>query len=798
MSLGMPPSIFFAYPSRPALRRTTVSEAAQALTETGEARGYTWESLAIGGRLIISQITTAIDQSVLSIFDITEPNENVLFELGYAIGANKRVWLIRDRSFAAAGRQWDKFALLSPIGYVPYSTSETIVSEFLAARPHEATTTAFDDLVANGLVPDASSSVLYLASPHDTNASHGLTRALERERSPSFTLAIADPRESVIQPLSWYAESIAASRGVVAHFTSPKRQDGDIHNARMALLSGLARGMGKPLLMLAEEDYSTPIDYQDALFIYSVPRDVVARVNGWLRDHRPLLEGGAYRTPPSEAFKRAAELRSLRLGSHVAEDEAASLSDYFVETRPYTEVLRGGVRLFVGRKGAGKTANLLHAASDLSADARNVVCVIKPPAYELASLLRLLRRFKEKDEKGFLIESMWKYLLWSELARTAASRIREQRAVIVPATPEWNLVEAVGNERDLVLEEFSIRLERAVEDLLPIDIETGVAAGRAAISEALHETRIRALVALLAEALSGKHRVAILVDNLDKAWTRDSDLGELSQFVLGLLSAMRLIGLELQKRGKGRQPLGVSLAVFLRSDIYSHVTRTAREPDKLAVSTLDWNDQDLLLRVLEERYAIATGAQGQELWKRLFCPFVDFTPTRDWFFYAVLPRPRDMLYLANASITNAVNRRRDQVQPQDVKDARLAYSTYAFESLLVEGEPDLPQMESVLYEFAASPSIQPQSEVLERIRRGLGRKPAKSETAVLTQLLELSFLGLQSAGVQPVYLDNPAGLARAMAIAQAKSNEAHSEIRYSVHPAFRPFLEITETLAWLT
>ena len=109
MSLGMPPAIFFAYPSRPALRRTLLSaKAAEALTETGEARGHTWESLSIGGRLIIAQITTAIDGSVLSVFDTTEPNENVLFELGYAIGAKKRVWLIRDRlvrgCYAAMGQ----------------------------------------------------------------------------------------------------------------------------------------------------------------------------------------------------------------------------------------------------------------------------------------------------------------------------------------------------------------------------------------------------------------------------------------------------------------------------------------------------------------------------------------------------------------------------------------------------------------------------------------------------------------------------------------------------------------------
>ena len=35
--------------------------------------------------------------------------------------------------------------------------------------------------------------------------------------------------------------------------------------------------------MLAEEDYSTPIDYQDLLYVYAVPRDVVSRTNAWLR-----------------------------------------------------------------------------------------------------------------------------------------------------------------------------------------------------------------------------------------------------------------------------------------------------------------------------------------------------------------------------------------------------------------------------------------------------------------------------------------------------------------------------------
>ena len=148
MSLLIPPLAFFGYPFKPALHRSTVSEAALALASTGEIEALAWEQLAVGGRLIIGEITNAIDRSTIAVFDITDLNENVLFELGYSIGRKKRIWLIRDKSFAGATRRWDKFALLQPIGHARYDNSDEIFALFMRERHNEAETTIFEQLVA--------------------------------------------------------------------------------------------------------------------------------------------------------------------------------------------------------------------------------------------------------------------------------------------------------------------------------------------------------------------------------------------------------------------------------------------------------------------------------------------------------------------------------------------------------------------------------------------------------------------------------------------------------------------------
>ena len=69
----------------------TVKAAVDELNNTGVVHAVTWESLRAPGRPLIDKVLGEIDRSDVCAFDVTGLNPNVMFELGYAIGAGKRV-----------------------------------------------------------------------------------------------------------------------------------------------------------------------------------------------------------------------------------------------------------------------------------------------------------------------------------------------------------------------------------------------------------------------------------------------------------------------------------------------------------------------------------------------------------------------------------------------------------------------------------------------------------------------------------------------------------------------------------
>jgi len=493
--------VFFAYPTKPEIRRETIAAAADAIGLSGSVLAVTWQDLGSPGRLAIDEIMGAIDSSHLVSCDITDLNQNVLFELGYAIGAKRHVWLTRDTTDETAARLWKQFGLLRSVYYLSYANSDQIVAAFEHERPQRRTGTLYDDLIAPSLAATTPTSLFYFKSLHDTNASRALTRAIE-ETLAGRTVVAADPQEGAFKPLGWYAQELHNTRAAIVHFTGEGRYDSRVHNARCALVAGLACGLGTPLLMLAEPGYAPPFDYQDLLYVYQNAKDCERNARAWLESSLNSRQS----TPPAAATSRAADmasaLKTLRLGSHIAEDERTTLADYFVETRNYLEVLGGATTIFVGRKGTGKTANFMRAADELRSDKRNLVCAIKPPGYELDDVVQLLGSYRDQNQKGYMVESLWKYLLFTEIARSAATEIRSRPAVPEATSPEGQLLAMASDSDGILHEEFAVRLERGVRDLLNTPALSGVEEKRVAISEVLHDGVLRELRELLGRVLT--------------------------------------------------------------------------------------------------------------------------------------------------------------------------------------------------------------------------------------------------------------------------------------------------------
>ena len=781
---------FFAYPSQPASIPEIVKSAVHEINKSQECHIKTWQECAISGKVIIDVICREIDDAGLFIADLTGANPNVLFELGYAIGKQKRVWLLLDTSIEDSKTLFDQLRILTTVGYSPYSNAQNIIDEFYSQQPW---TDLHDSSFARSIEPALGRRegmrLLYLKNQHETEASTLLSRMVDALRIP---ITISDPRESSVQALVWYGTKIWCAPGVIAHLSGVSRRGSRLHNSRYAFVSGLAHGFQKPLLMLAEADYSTPIDYRDILRHYKTPSECEMIGQRWLEEvsseyARVRRETGEY----AKKLALAADLRSLNLGEYLAENEEDTLDEYFIETQAFLRVMKGQHSVVVGNKGSGKTANLFMAAKRLSADKRNLVCVIKPVSYDVQGVVRLGRGIEERDKKGYLAEALWKFLIFSEMARAAYEELLE-RPYVDENSPEGRLKELMEGQESTLQDEFAVRLERCVRSLHSSSTEDSLHDFRGAISEHLHESVLRELRKLLGEVLTGRQRVAILIDNLDKAWDHREDIEHLSDFLFGLLRVAKSIPREFARADYWRKPVNVSITIFLRNDIFGRVMKKAREPDKIQYDRLAWEDREALMRVIDERLAVnREGMSPELLWEEVFCPMVGSESSRDYILRTILPRPRDLVFFTKAALSTALNRGHGRVEEEDIREAESLYSQFIFEVVQVENGISLPELEDMMFEFVGGREILSRGEVLRTIAKS-GVDEDRQQYA-LRHLIALSFLGVEVRSNEFRYCSNIDEIQKLERLSERFGGDSAVAPRYRIHKAFHAFLEVASS-----
>lgn len=783
------PSGFFAYPSDPPGLGDTLREG---ITRINRAAGFSitpWEECKTGGKVILSAITQAVDSADLFCADITFLNPNVMFELGYAIGRDRRLWLVLDSSIESSRNNWRKLGLLATVGYSDYRNSIDIEREFYRESPHEDLQPGFlTRELKSALDPSSDSSLLFLKNAHDTEANIRLSRALRDSEMPITT---DDPSESSGQTLHWYANKTYNSLGVLCHLLRNDRENTLLQNSRYALIAGMAHALGKPLLMIAERPFQAPIDYHDLLRTYDTAGDALSQSQTWIAARegewrRLARDRDEYR----ERVRFAAELGSIDWGEYIAENEESGLAaQYFVETASFQQALAGRHMTFVGRKGVGKTANLIKLASRLREDPRVLVTVIKPIAYELGSVLRTIGELERQDQKSYVVEALWKYLLLTEISRSLFLEIRDRPAAFV-ARDEEPFVRLVDESAQLVLDDFAIRLESAAALISSVRGVAGTREFREGISEALHRTLLGRIERALRAALAGKQRVAVLIDNLDKAWNRRDGLPEIAEVYLGLLGSASRLRAEFARSAGLRRPIELSLAIFMRSDIFDWVRNFAREPDKISCHTIRWDDPELLLRVPEERF-LASQAQDtspREMWDRFFCTNVLGSPTRQYLVKHCLPRPRDIMFLLKNAVAVALNRRHSRIEEGDIIAAEEEYSRWVFEMIQVEGNALGEHFESLLYELVGGPSVLTRSQ-LEARYLACGIRQGEFQ-ATTDGLCLLTLLGVEIEADSFAYAEDSQAHRRNLRLAEEQAQRGDGEPRFRIHPAFWKFMGI--------
>ena len=741
--------IFYAYPNDPPSIGEIITNSVDKLRNDNRykqdrVRFYKWTDIRVGGKPLVANILNEVDKSAVLACDLTYPNPNVAFELGYAIAKFKRIWMTVNSGVENAEQRVRRlyFGVVGS-GYAKYENSEQLVAAYKLDSPESSLDSTLLGAHYKGNWPrNESPTLLYIKPPISTEA---VIQCMGFLYDSIFgdSLIVDDPAENQAPALAWYAQSILSSDAVLVHMLSTDQVGNQEQNVKCSLVAGLARGFKKEVLMVAQSPFESPLDYQDLLRIHDTAGACKDSVSGWLDKVISGLPQRRSRRP--EGTARSAEgrdLRGLTIGEPVAENERQRLDEYFLETASYFRAMDDQLTIVVGRRGVGKSAQLYAMQSTLLRDTRNHVCVIKPVGYEIDGLVRVLHSIYHNSERGYLIESLWKYLIYSELARslneTIISGFRNQDY----GEKERNFVNYYDSRAHLFAPPFSERLDSAVAALGEVGAIGDAVAQRRRISELLHDRELRELRQELGKALAGYRRVSILVDNLDSPWGVSKDVNELAQLLWGLLQVATDIVPEFGKQDHWRNAVKVYMTIFLRSDIFAVIQPKAPEQDKLPIQRIVWDDREVLKRLIDARFEFGSPTRdtADQTWNHLFPQeVVGLTP---WNFVidSVLPRPRDVIYLMREAVDGAINRGHSSVSQQDLLDAREKYSEYAFRSVIAEDDPRKGRLEDVLYEFAGSPKIVDRAEVEHRF--SLAEVAPQDYDYYLDLLCDVNFLAI--------------------------------------------------------
>ena len=788
--------VFFAYPSSPPSLGETIGRSIEDLHATPEISDAAlkirpWPDISISGTRLLTQITEAIHRSDVVAFDVTYRNANVAFELGYSIAVFKRIWLSLDVSIKNADRDFKHlYTGMLGAGYARYRNHHELMEAFLCDKPWATLDQCLLAAAYQTRSPHSEHpTLLYVKPDFDTDAVISVRERLQHSPFAS-SLIIDDPRENAGATLEWYADNISDADAVLVHLLGDRHNRSETYNAKASFVAGLAHGFRKPLLMLAHTPFRCPTDYQQFLKEHNTSQDCIYHLDSWMEaiplPRRRARRSADLRLPTSPT----PQLRDLSLGEPVAENERSRLDDYFVETSSFYEAQESDLSIFVGRRGTGKTASFIALNKEFRRDARNHVCTVQPVGYEVDGLIRLLSEDWRTAERGYLIESLWKFLLYTELAASVLTSIEDRPTYQQTTEGEEQLVQYVQANTSVLLASFSQRLNRAVGDLSGTGHLKDIDSQRARISEYLHRTHLAQLRRLLGAALAEKTRVAVLIDNLDDQWRSGSNTRVLSELLFGLLRMTQQIVSDFQHERQNRPSVNLSLTTFIRSDIFSHIEPHASEQDRWPIRRMRWNDPDLLKGIVNERLAHAGKSQfsADEVWTHLFPRTVVGLSPLEFLLSNTLPRPRDVIFLVKETVALAINRRREVVAEKDMLDARDRYSRYVVESVLAEDDPQLQMMEAVLFEFAGSARRLRESEVRERIRQAA---VAESDVELYLHLLcDVNFLGIRAAtGYAFSEDENHRRLLLEVARKLAAENSADSVV-FEVNAAFYQALQI--------
>ncbi|MGJ0531837.1 P-loop ATPase, Sll1717 family [Methylocystis sp.] len=757
----MQATAFIAYPAG----RPIISEAINDAVERSNKRSLllrAWEKVKIVGLKLDDLIREEIASANVLVADVTYPNFNVYYEMGYAAALGKPVIPTINTAVEKAMHRLQEVGLFDTIGWASYNNSHELTEKlddwsdvswrnnYQRRRDYTQPLFLLDTLVKT----DFRNHIVHAVVNSDVNM-----RSFDPAEVPRLTAAqaIAD---------------VSASAGIIVPILSEEIADHHKHNLRAAFIIGLSHGFEIEPLAIQYDNGPAPVDYRDFITNSTFRGETIKHVEEYCR--QTLI-----RNQQASARSRQIEmglLAQIDLGSPAAENETQQLKYYFVQTAEYARALRAEGAVITGRKGSGKSAIYFQVADDLTREKRRCVVDLRPASHNLSEMREALLSVVNAGILDHTVAAFWQYIMYVEI-------LLKLREMVLPrAKNDFSLQERIRNieeqfelDESIVAGDFTSRLETAVRTVIEATSRiTRAADVKTQLTNLLFEQPIPKLRDAVLSFHDMFDAIAVLIDDLDKGWPprriEAQDVGSIKHLI-EVLNKMQ--------RDLSRRRMTMKHLVFLRSDIYERLVEETSDRGKYNVIKVDWSDPQQLEHLLRQRIESNLDKKNWDQgWEAINPTLSSGGKAIDDMIAASLRRPRFLIDLCERTLSFAVNRGHSFVNEADVDEGMRQMSLYLVSDFGYEMRDVTGSPEDILYSFIGVPAIMPPAQVdaiLDRNTVDIG-KPE-----MIDLLLWYGFLGVATQFDKPIFIYDRAYDFRRL---EAERTGAGGDLMYAVNPAF--------------
>ncbi|PDT79785.1 hypothetical protein [Sinorhizobium sp. BJ1] len=753
-------SAFYAYPAGSA----TVADAIHGAVERSSRGNLSikpWENMSIAGFKLDDLVRDQIKDADVLLADITYPNHNVLYEIGYAIALEKPVIPTLNLAIDKAADRIRTIGLFDTLGWATYHNADELhgylkswqevgwVNRYVRKRDHSQPLFVLDMLAKT----DFRNHIFHAVDNSSVNA-----RTFDPQEIPRLTAARA-------------ISDISASAGVILPIIGKEIVDSERHNLRAAFMLGLSHGYGIEAMAIQYENGPAPVDYRDFITNSTFRRETEDHISRYCENTLVWNQKATAR----DAQGGPGLLGKIDLGSSAAENETQQLNYYFIRTAEYARALRAEGGVVIGRKGSGKTAVYLQIASAAQQDRESCVVDLRPATHNLSEMREKLLTVVNAGVYDHTIAAFWQYTLYAEI-------LLKMREIVLPkARNDFSLQERIRRIEDdfrfdegVVSGDFTSRLETAVREVIRVTQSVHTEADvRSQLTNAMYENLIPKLREAVLSFTDFFSTVHVLIDDLDKGWPPRQVEQHDVLIVKHLIEALGRIQRDLTKR-----KLEFKHLVFLRSDVYERLVQQTSDRGKYNPIKVDWSDPAQLRHLLKQRVVSSVEKDQEEAVWDAFNPVLDDGRNAlDWMIETSLRRPRFLIDLCERILSFAINRGHASVTQEDVEEGLRQMSLYLVSDFGYELRDVAGTPEDIFYYFIGSGSRLSAGELrslLSGDHLGLGFE----ET--LDLLLWYGFLGVETDS-GPVFIYDRAYDIRRL---EAERGRDRDKAIYSVNPAF--------------